>query len=618
MSDYKDLEQYGIIGNLETCALVGDDGSIDWCCFPHLDSPSVFAGVLDSRKGGRFAITPDSAYISNQQYVTDTNVLRTDFHADTGVATLTDFMPIRSERTPGEHDHQVIYRKLACKKGLLKFKVDFDPHFNYARDTTRIVETNYGLEASSGNHRLHLQASTKFDIKEGGATSTIEMSQGQEIWFVLRYANFAEKSQGECSTELDATVEYWSKWVHDAPADTTIFNGPWRELIVRSGLVLKLLAHERAGAICAAPTTSLPESLGGERNWDYRYNWIRDASFTVQALYNIGHYEEARRHLRWFVEICRKNEDPSKIQIMYGLHGETDVSEIELGHLEGYKKSRPVRVGNGAAKQKQHDIYGELINAIFETGRYGEEIPEEEFEFITRIVNYVCEIWDTPDSGIWEVRGGPRHFVYSKLMCWVALDRGIKIAEHRKYNAPIGKWRDAREEIRKEILEKGYNDKLRSFVQSFGSEVLDATSLMIPIMGFLTFDDPRVQGTIDSTLAKLTTDTGLVYRYIGEDGLSGKEGAFLLCSFWLIKALALSGRTDEAENILNKVLKYAGKTGLFSEEVDPVTGKQLGNLPQAFSHIGLINSVLYLGHVKGISHTGPAPTGAKESSDYKV
>ncbi len=432
MSDYKDLEQYGIIGNMETCALVGDDGSIDWCCFPHLDSPSVFAGVLDSRKGGRFAITPDSAYISNQQYVTDTNVLRTDFHADTGVATLTDFMPIRSERTPGEHDHQVIYRKLACKKGLLKFKVDFDPHFNYARDTTRIVETNYGLEASSGNHRLHLQASTKFDIKEGGATSTIEMSQGQEIWFVLRYANFAEKSQGECSTELDATVEYWSKWVHDAPADTTIFNGPWRELIVRSGLVLKLLAHERAGAICAAPTTSLPESLGGERNWDYRYNWIRDASFTVQALYNIGHYEEARRHLRWFVEICRKNEDPSKIQIMYGLHGETDVSEIELGHLEGYKKSRPVRVGNGAAKQKQHDIYGELINAIFETGRYGEEIPEEEFEFITRIVNYVCEIWDTPDSGIWEVRGGPRHFVYSKLMCWVALDRGIKIAEHRK------------------------------------------------------------------------------------------------------------------------------------------------------------------------------------------
>ncbi len=617
MPNYKDLEQYGIIGNLETCALIGDDGSIDWCCFPHLDSPSVFAAVLDVNKGGQFAITPSGGHTSKQQYITDTNVLRTDFHADTGVATLTDFMPLRSDRATGEQGHQVIYRRLVCRKGSLRFNITFAPRFNYAKDATTIIETNYGLEASSGHHKLYLQANAEFVIKDGVASSILDMSQGQEIWFVLQYANYVVRSSGECSTELDTTVEYWSKWVHDAPADTTIFNGPWRELIVRSGLVLKLLAHERAGAICAAPTTSLPESLGGERNWDYRYNWIRDASFTVQALYNIGHYEEARKHLRWFVDICRKNEDPSKIQIMYGLHGETDLTEIELDNFEGYKNSRPVRVGNGAAKQRQHDIYGELINAIYETRRYGDEIPKGEFEFITRIVNYVCQIWDTPDSGIWEVRGGPRHFVYSKLMCWVALDRGIKIAEHRKYNAPLERWRSVREKIKQEMLEKGYDDKLGSFVQSFGSDVLDATSLMIPIMGFLPVGDPRVQGTINATLAKLTTESGLVYRYIGDDGLSGKEGTFLLCSFWLIKALALSERIDEAESILNRVLKYAGNTGLFSEEVDPVTGKQLGNLPQAFSHIGLINSVLYLGHVKGISHTGPAPTGAKESSDYK-
>lgn len=297
MSDYKDLEQYGIIGNLETCALVGDDGSIDWCCFPHLDSPSVFAAVLDVKKGGQFAITPAAGYLSKQQYITDTNVLRTDFHTDTGVASLIDFMPLRSDRTPGEHGHQVVYRKLACRKGSVRFNIIFSPRFNYARDTTRIVETTYGLEASSKRQQLHLQVNAKFDIKAGIATSTIDMSQGQEIWLVLQYANFAGKNSGECSTELDAVVEYWSKWVHDAPADTTIFNGPWRELIVRSGLVLKLLAHEHAGAICAAPTSSLPESLGGERNWDYRYNWIRDASFTVQALYNTGHYEEARRHL---------------------------------------------------------------------------------------------------------------------------------------------------------------------------------------------------------------------------------------------------------------------------------------------------------------------------------
>ncbi len=617
MSEYKDLEQYGIIGNLETCALIGDDGSIDWCCFPQIESPSVFAAILDSKKGGRFSITPASGYISKQQYITDTNVLRIDFHTDTGIAALTDFMPLKSDRSPGEHGHQAVYRKLVCRKGSVRFNIVFSPRFNYAQDSTAIKAVPSGLEASAGHRKLHLQANASFEIKGDTASAVLDMSEGQELWFVLQYSDRTEKSPGECAAELEATVGYWSKWVHDAPADTTIFNGPWRELVVRSGLVLKMLAHERAGAVCAAPTTSLPESLGGERNWDYRYNWIRDASFTVQALYNIGHYDEARKHLRWFVDICRKNTDPSKIQIMYGMHGETDLTEVEMNHLEGYKKSRPVRVGNGAAKQKQLDIFGELINAIYETGRYGDEIPEGELEFVMRIVDYVCEIWNTPDSGIWEVRGGPRHFVYSKLMCWVAVDRGIKIAEHRKYDAPLAKWKRVREEIKSSILEKGYDKELGSFVQSFGSKVLDATSLIIPIMEFLPIDDARVQGTINATLKRLTTDSGLVYRYIGEDGLSGKEGAFLLCSFWLIKALALSGRTPEAEDILNKVVKYAGKTGLLSEEVDPDTGKQLGNLPQAFSHIGLINSVLYLGHVKGISHTGPAPTGAKESGHYR-
>ncbi|MCL4538687.1 MAG: glycoside hydrolase family 15 protein, partial [Bacteroidetes bacterium] len=343
---------------------------------------------------------------------------------------------------------------------------------------------------------------------------------------------------------------------------------------------------------------------------------IRDASFTVQALYNIGHYDEARKHLRWFVDICRKNPDPSQIQIMYGMHGETDLQEIELEHLEGYKHSKPVRIGNGAAKQRQLDIFGELINAIYETERYGEELPDGELEFVVRIVDYVCEVWDTPDSGIWEVRGGPRHFVYSKLMCWVALDRGIKIAQQRKYKAPLDNWKKVRDEIKEAILEKGYDKDLGSFVQSFGSKTLDATSLMIPIMEFLPIDDPRMQGTLDATRAHLTTESGLVYRYLGADGLSGKEGAFLLCSFWLVKALALSDRISEAEAILNKVVKYAGRTGLFSEEIDPETGKQLGNLPQAFSHIGLINSVLYLEHVKGKSHAGPTPTGAKESGEY--
>ncbi len=617
MSEYKDLERYGIIGNLDTCAIIGDDGSIDWCCFPHLGSPSVFAAILDANKGGSFSVAPVGGYISKQRYITDTNVLRIDFHTDTGVATLTDFMPLKSDRAASQHRHQVIYRKLECKTGSVKFKIDFSPRFNYAQDRTEIKKTEAGISAASSNRRVFLQADADFEISENSAGAVLQMNEGEKKWLVLQYEEQSQKTPADCEAELDATLEFWSKWVHDAPADTTVFNGPWRELIIRSGLVLKLLAHETAGAVCAAPTTSLPECIGGERNWDYRYNWIRDASFTVQALFNIGHYDEARKHLRWFVDICRRNTDPSRIQIMYGMHGETDLTEIELKHLEGYKKSAPVRVGNGAAKQKQLDIFGELINAIYETGRYGDEIPDGELNFIMRIVEYVCEIWDTPDSGIWEVRGGPRHFVYSKLMCWVAVDRGIKIAEHRKYDFPVDKWKDTREEIKKAILEKGYDQELKSFVQSFGSKVLDATNLMIPIMGLIPIDDPRVQGTIDATLEKLTTQSGLVHRYIGEDGLSGKEGAFLLCSFWLIKALALSGRIEEAEDILTKVLKFAGGTGLLSEEIDPETGKQLGNLPQAFSHIGLINSVLYLGHVKGISHAGPTPTGAKETSHYR-
>ncbi len=614
MPGYKDLEKYGIIGNLDTCALIGDDGSIDWCCFPHIESPSVFAAVLDDSKGGRFSITPAGGYRSAQQYIKDTNVLQTTFHTDTGTAVLTDFMPTMA---PGKNGHQVIYRRLACTTGTVTLRVEFSPRFNYARDETRLAVVESGIEGHSSRQELFLQTSRRLRVDGSTASATINLSEGEETWFALRYSDKTLKTPAECASELEATLGYWNGWVNKASADSTIFNGPWRDLVVRSGLVLKLLAHEQAGAICAAPTTSLPESIGGERNWDYRYNWIRDASFTVQALYNIGHYDEARRHLHWFVDICRRNLDPSKIQIMYGMHGETDLQEIELDHLEGYKNSRPVRVGNGAAQQKQLDIFGELINAIYETERYGDGLRESEFEFVERIVDYVCEIWDTPDSGIWEVRGGPRHFVYSKLMCWVALDRGIRIAEQRKQKPPLENWRRVRDDIKEAILEKGYDKELGSFVQSFGSKSLDATSLIIPVMEFLPTDDPRIQGTINATLAHLTTESGLVYRYLGEDGLSGKEGAFLLCSFWLVKALALSNRIPEAEEILNKVVKYAGGTGLFSEEVDPDTGKQLGNLPQAFSHIGLINSVLYLEHVKGKSHAGPTPTGAKESEEYR-
>jgi GH15 family glucan-1,4-alpha-glucosidase len=613
MSQYKDLERYGIIGNLSTCALIGDDGSIDWCCFPHIESPSVFAAILDHSRGGRFSITPDDRFTSRQQYITDTNVLATTFRTETGTAELTDFMPLRSERDASGQAHPMIYRRLECSSGSVDFDIHYSPRPNYARDATKLIAVDGGVEALSNGSKLFLRSGVLLTVGKDSAAARFTIASGETLWFLLQYGKDECRSFAACAAELEATVRFWKAWVHKTSGHKKLFDGPWRDLVIRSGLVLKLLAHTDVGAICAAATTSLPESIGGERNWDYRYGWIRDASFTVQALYNAGHYDEAKKHLRWFVDICRKNPDPAQIQVVYGMHGERNLREEELPHLEGYRKSRPVRIGNGAAKQKQLDIFGELINAIYETERYGDVIPGGELEFIIRIVDHVCSIWNTPDSGIWEVRGGPHHFVYSKLMCWVALDRGIKIAKRRNYEAHMEKWKRVRAQIRESILQNGYDANLGSFVQSFGSKALDATGLLIPLMGLLPSDDYRVQGTINAIVSQLTTPSGLVYRYQGEDGLRGREGAFLLCSFWLVKALAISNRISEAEDILTKVTKFAGGTGLFSEEIDPETGKQLGNLPQAFSHVGLINSVLYLGHMLGKSHVGPAPSGAEKS-----
>ncbi len=613
MANYKELERYGIIGNLETCALVADDGSIDWLCLPHIESPSVFASILDNQKGGRFAITPVGKYTSRQNYIRDTNVLSTFFDTEAGSAELTDFMPVHRGGDENHSERHAIYRRLRCNNGAAEFEVVFSPHFNYAREAGTLALAENGIEAAwQHNMWLFFQSQVPLSVDHHSASSRFSVKRGEQLWFVLQYGKKELQSNERCAEELKRTERFWSEWANKGTLNAALRDSRWRDLVVRSGLVLKLLAHEDGGAICAAPTTSLPESIGGGRNWDYRYNWIRDASFTVQALYHLGHHDEARKHLRWFVDICRRYPDPSKIQIMYGLHGQSDLSESELVHLDGYMGSRPVRIGNGAAKQRQLDIFGELLNAIYETERYGDEIPEGELEFITKIVDYVCEVWDTPDSGIWEVRGGPRHFVYSKLMCWVALDRGIKIVQRRQYRAPTEKWETVREQIKRAILEKGYNAEIGSFVQSFGSATLDATSLLIPLRGLLPPDDPRVSKTIDVTMKKLTTPSGLVYRYNGEDGLAGKEGAFLLCSFWLVNALSLSGRITDAEALFDKLTGYAGKTGLFSEEVDPNTGKQLGNFPQAFSHVGIINSVLYLSHSRGRLTTGPTPAGAME------
>ncbi len=599
MKEYKRLEDYGLIGNLETCALVGRDGSIDWCCLPHLESPSVFAAILDVEKGGHFHIKPRQQSKARQSYVENTNVLRTTFETPSGVATLTDFMPVKGE---ADSLHRAILRKVTCSRGRMELEIEFGPRFDYARAVPTLGSRKDGVVARCRDQSLFLQSPVPLRLGEGEAQGKLTILEGETRWFVVRYEDQASLHTEECESLLTRTDRYWSEWAHHCRLDRCVFAGPWHDHVVRSGLILKLLTHPETGAIAAAPTTSLPEEIGGVRNWDYRFAWVRDASFTVQALYNGGHVEEALHYFQWIRDVSHTHADygpHTQIQVMYGLHGELDLEERGLDHLSGYRNSAPVRIGNAAAKQRQLDVYGELVNAFYETRRYGEDISQEDWHFIRMIVDDVCEIWDTEDSGIWEVRGGPRHFTYSKLMCWVALDRGIKTAEERGFEAPLEEWKKTRKAIRRAILERGFSHKLNSFVQAFDSEVLDATSLLIPVMGFLSPDDPRVQGTIEATLRHLAVN-GLVYRYLGDDGLPGREGAFVLCTFWLVDALALSGQVDKAEELFLNILNYASPLRLFAEEIDPAYGHQLGNYPQAFSHIGLMNSALRLGRAKAM------------------
>ena len=436
------------------------------------------------------------------------------------------------------------------------------------------------------------------------------LRKGEEAWFGLGYG---ERPLGARAAEelLAEVLRFWKSWAHRCSGKSCVVEEPWHDLVVRSGLVLKLLADPDSGAIAAAATTSLPEQPGGPRNWDYRYAWVRDASFTDQALYHLGHRDEARSFRRWAARIAGGAHDPANLQILYGLHGETDLRERELDHLAGYRNSRPVRIGNGATRQKQLDIFGELLNALYDTTRRGETFPRERWPLARGIVEHVRAVRDTEDSGIWENRGGPRHFVYSKLMCWVALDRGIRIAREHGYDTPLPAWERTCDEVRRAIIGRGYDEELGSFVQSFGSKTLDACALLIPSTGFLPARDGRVQSTIEVVKERLVVKGYLVRRYDGDDGLPGGEGCFVLCSFWLVKALALSGRTAEAERIFSCVLEHASPLGLLSEEIAPETGRLTGNFPQAFSHIGLINSALYLAWAKGRT-TAPGLAGTRE------
>ena len=590
---YKPLEEYGIVGNLETTALVGRDGSIDWCCFPHVESPSVFARILDADRGGYFTITPAESFEAKQTYRERTNVLETQFETDDGRATVTDFMPIPGETVA--EDHRAIYRRLTGDNGEVDLVAEFAPRFDYAETVPTVESTGDGVDARGDGETLSLSSSVPLTAADGTAAASFALREGETQWFVLGYDLQVPRRPDDHRDHLDAVVEYWRDWVHTcSDRSSCSVDGPWHDLAVRSGLLLKLLIHRGTGAICAAPTTSLPEVIGGVRNWDYRYNWIRDAAFTVEALAELGHIEEARDYFTLCLSHCSQGT-PAEMQPLYGLHGGTDLEERTLDHLSGYRNSAPVRVGNDAASQRQLDVYGELVVGVYEILQYGEDLRTDHWEFIRDIVDYVADVWDERDVGIWEMRDSPEHFVYSKVMCWAALDRGIKLVDETDFDGPVDRWEGVREEIREAVLERGYNDEMNSFVRSFGSDDrLDAATLRLPAVDFLPADDPRIQGTIDAVLDRLTTSDGLVTRVEGDDGLPGEEGKFVVCSFWLIDALALAGRVDEAESLFGSVCEFVSPLGLLAEEVDADTGEQLGNVPQAFSQIGLINTAISL------------------------
>jgi len=593
---YKSIGDYGIIGDLHTVALVGMDGSIDWCCLPHFDSPSVFAAMLDHKQGGHFKISPTYEGNQRQMYLPETNILLTRFFQEDGVGEITDFMPVESD-APGyiPKRHQII-RMVEVTRGQVRFHLECAPSFNYGRDPHTVITRETNVIFRSQNAVLGLVSPIPIETREGMAFAEFTLSEGQSLTFFIEYleANGSETllatpESGELA--FRNTSAFWQRWLAQCQ-----YSGRWRETVHRSALTLKLLTYAPTGAIVAAPTTSLPEAIGGPRNWDYRYTWMRDAAFTVYGLLRLGFTTEAGRFMDWLNARCHDLNPDGSLQLVYGIDGRRDLPEEELLHLDGYLSSKPVRIGNAASHQLQLDMYGTLMDAVYLYDKHGTSISFDLWMNLCRLLDYVCENWQLPDEGIWEVRGGRRHFVYSKVMCWVALDRGIRLADQRGFPGNRTRWMQERDRIYIDVMEHGYNDELGAFVQHYDTEALDAANLIMPLVSFVSPTDPRMISTLDRTLEKLTMGS-LVYRYrVGEaapDGLEGDEGTFSMCTFWLVEALTRAGRLQEARLIFEKMLSYANHLRLYAEEVSH-TGEQLGNFPQAFTHFGLISAAINL------------------------
>jgi GH15 family glucan-1,4-alpha-glucosidase len=599
---YPNISDHGLIGDLQTAALVTTDGTIDWFCCPRFDSPSIFASLLDADRGGYFRISPDrDDYVSKQLYLPDNALLITRFMTPDGVGEVQDFMPVIEGRASDRHR---LVRKLRVARGTMRFIVDIQPRFDYGRAKHTIEVSENGAVFRSGAMELTLHTSGRRDPGDpeaantervgDGLRATVDMHEGQVAGIILESNGGQPKAirPAEVNRLSDDTGRFWRNWLN-----RSTYQGRWREMVSRSAMTLKLLTYAPTGAPVAAATMGLPEEPGGERNWDYRYTWVRDGSLSIHALTSLGYLEEAAAFGLWLRDRATEQvgDKSGPLKIMYRVDGSSDLTEETLDHLEGWRGARPVRLGNGAADQLQLDIYGEAMDAIFTADMAGLPIAYKGWQSLTKIIDWLCDNWDQPDEGIWETRGGRKDFTYGRFQCWVALDRALRLAGQHGWPANVARWAAERDRIFNQIMARGWNKKVKAFTQHYSTEVLDSSLLMMPLEGFITATDPLWLSTLNAMDKELVSDS-LVYRYnpaATPDGLRGSEGTFSLCTFLYVDALARAGRLEEAELTFEKMNTYANHLGLYSEEIGQ-TGDQLGNFPQAFTHLSLINAAISL------------------------
>ncbi|MEU3184235.1 glycoside hydrolase family 15 protein [Streptomyces sp. NPDC006923] len=621
--DYLPIAEHGLIGDMRTAALVGTDGRVDWFCAPRFDSPSVFGSLLDVRRGGYWEIAPVCQTATrNQFYFPDTNILITRMLTDDGIVEIQDFMPVLRERDTAHR--QRLVRRVVSVRGEMRLGVRIAPRMNYGRDQHRLRRMPEGVCFTGETLMLSVRSSVFLELDETDAHAEFDLTEGETALFVLETTGEHEA----CTTATDAdtgaatgtaagadaaqaaeelfegTVSFWRRWLSQST-----YTGRWRETVHRSALTLKLLTHEPTGAIVAAPTLGLPEQVGGGRNWDYRYVWIRDAAFSLYALLRLGFTQEAQAFMEWLTERLRSATDgeAGPLSVVYSIDGLACLPEETLGHLEGYRGSHPVRIGNNASGQRQLDIYGELIDSIYLFNKYGAGISHDSWMDLCGIIDWLLKNWDSADESIWETRAGEQHHTYSRLMCWVAVERMIRMAHQRGLPGDLNRWAVARDEIYHQIMARGWDPRARTFVQRLSADadrppedILDASLLLMPMVKFLSPVDPRFQSTVDAIANRLVMDS-LVFRYDPEqapDGLDGTEGTFSICSFWWVEALARTGDVEQARLALEKMFTYANHVGLYAEQIG-LTGEHLGNFPQAFTHLALISSAINLDRAMG-------------------